>query len=575
MASRFEGEVTIDDVVAAIADHARSLKPGQHIAANTYTWQFGRSLTPRAFAKANKLGIIRKAGKSMAGTTLWLAGPATATPSSPISLDEPMRESARRYGFKNPAFKGKLGTGQRFAECVEEMESRPGVYDPEGLCAAIGKRKYGGKGMARMATKGRRRNPKTSTRKAATKAGSRYGVYVGPTLAYVTTRKLDANKAASKLKLSGRAGITIKAVGPNPVSGKVPKVGWRAAYRKAAYAAVKAPGARRKAARTTQAIRRGVRASANPYPQGVGPWMAIYRGSPKFRATTKAALKKKMDRDGSGTFEVQRYYKASTIGKSFGEWKTVGQYNVIAKRFMMANPASRRRNGPSVLVRRNAGRNAGYQFMARDRDSIAKSFPWRSTEQAAMRDAEKLAKRAGVSAVNIWIRAKGSPDASVYTRISAADLGRGAGAGRRSNPRLRYRTKVGDRYAYRVSFKVNGKTVRWVRYAKDIYQAEEQAQKAIAREYPGDRVTGLNIAASAAAQLANPRKRRPVSRSANPKRPAYAVYVGDKTAWVGQAKSAANKAVAMLEDAGRSAVKLYQVKIAPTVRMGWRAAFVN
>lgn len=51
----------------------------------------------------------------------------------------------------NPHFPGRLGTGQRFEECVEEMSHRPGVYSPEGLCATIGRRKYGDAGMSHMA----------------------------------------------------------------------------------------------------------------------------------------------------------------------------------------------------------------------------------------------------------------------------------------------------------------------------------------------------------------------------------------------------------------------------------------
>lgn len=102
-----------------------------------------------------------------------------------------------------------------------------------------------------------KRNPRTSTR-ARTKSSAkpRYGVYVKDNLAYVSTKKLDANKAASKLKLSGRAYIKIKQVNANPVSGKMPKVGWRDQYKKAAYAAIKAPAKRRAAATATAQIRR-------------------------------------------------------------------------------------------------------------------------------------------------------------------------------------------------------------------------------------------------------------------------------------------------------------------------------
>jgi hypothetical protein len=66
------------------------------------------------------------------------------------------------------------------------------------------------------------------------KVAKRYGVYVGGTLAYVSLKKEDAQKAASKLRADGRKGVKQKMVGANPVSGKVPKAGWREQFKKAA-----------------------------------------------------------------------------------------------------------------------------------------------------------------------------------------------------------------------------------------------------------------------------------------------------------------------------------------------------
>lgn len=68
-------------------------------------------------------------------------------------------EAERRLGMRNPHFRGKLGTGTRFDNCVRKMRKQAGVYDPEGLCASMGRRKYGAKRMARMAKRGRGRNP--------------------------------------------------------------------------------------------------------------------------------------------------------------------------------------------------------------------------------------------------------------------------------------------------------------------------------------------------------------------------------------------------------------------------------
>lgn len=48
-----------------------------------------------------------------------------------------------------------LGSGGRFAECVKEMKKRPGVYDPAGLCASIGRKAYGKKRFQKMAKRGR------------------------------------------------------------------------------------------------------------------------------------------------------------------------------------------------------------------------------------------------------------------------------------------------------------------------------------------------------------------------------------------------------------------------------------
>jgi len=55
-----------------------------------------------------------------------------------------------------------IGSGGRFAECVRQMRKRPSVYDPEGLCASIGRKKYGKRRFAKMGAKGKRNPPTTS-----------------------------------------------------------------------------------------------------------------------------------------------------------------------------------------------------------------------------------------------------------------------------------------------------------------------------------------------------------------------------------------------------------------------------
>jgi hypothetical protein len=59
---------------------------------------------------------------------------------------------------EKPFSRAPLGSGGRFAACVAKVSGKAGVYDPEGLCASIGRKKYGAKKMAAMARAGRR-NP--------------------------------------------------------------------------------------------------------------------------------------------------------------------------------------------------------------------------------------------------------------------------------------------------------------------------------------------------------------------------------------------------------------------------------
>jgi len=47
----------------------------------------------------------------------------------------------------------------KFAKCVSKVSKERGVYDPKGLCASIGRKKYGAKRFEAMAKSGRRRNP--------------------------------------------------------------------------------------------------------------------------------------------------------------------------------------------------------------------------------------------------------------------------------------------------------------------------------------------------------------------------------------------------------------------------------
>lgn len=55
--------------------------------------------------------------------------------------------------------KPKLGTGKRF-KAVEASARKSGARDPKAVAAAVGRKKYGAKRMAKMAAAGRRRAAK-------------------------------------------------------------------------------------------------------------------------------------------------------------------------------------------------------------------------------------------------------------------------------------------------------------------------------------------------------------------------------------------------------------------------------
>lgn len=54
------------------------------------------------------------------------------------------------------AKKPKLGSGARTKKLTRQLARKKGVRDPKALAAAIGRKKFGAKKMARMAAKGRR-----------------------------------------------------------------------------------------------------------------------------------------------------------------------------------------------------------------------------------------------------------------------------------------------------------------------------------------------------------------------------------------------------------------------------------
>jgi len=53
--------------------------------------------------------------------------------------------------------KAKLGTGARFKALKKKIAARGDVRDPGAVAAAIGRKKYGAKKMAKLAAAGRER----------------------------------------------------------------------------------------------------------------------------------------------------------------------------------------------------------------------------------------------------------------------------------------------------------------------------------------------------------------------------------------------------------------------------------
>lgn len=63
------------------------------------------------------------------------------------------RKSKRGQVKKKP----KLGSGKRFDILEKKLEGRKGVYDPAGLAAYIGRKKYGKKKMSQLSRRGMQR----------------------------------------------------------------------------------------------------------------------------------------------------------------------------------------------------------------------------------------------------------------------------------------------------------------------------------------------------------------------------------------------------------------------------------
>jgi hypothetical protein len=60
-----------------------------------------------------------------------------------------------RERYEKTAQHSKAGTGKRFAALKAAVAARHDVMDPGAVAAAIGRKKYGAAGMAKLSAKGR------------------------------------------------------------------------------------------------------------------------------------------------------------------------------------------------------------------------------------------------------------------------------------------------------------------------------------------------------------------------------------------------------------------------------------
>lgn len=60
-----------------------------------------------------------------------------------------------QYGRKIKSM--KPGGGGRFEKLKNKLSHKKGIYNPAGLAAAIGRKKYGSKKMAKFASQGRKK----------------------------------------------------------------------------------------------------------------------------------------------------------------------------------------------------------------------------------------------------------------------------------------------------------------------------------------------------------------------------------------------------------------------------------
>lgn len=73
-----------------------------------------------------------------------------------IKTGQKVKPSALKGGPAEPTAKAPAGKGPRFKALAGKLERQPGVYDPKGLAAAIGRAKFGKKKFQQMAAAGKK-----------------------------------------------------------------------------------------------------------------------------------------------------------------------------------------------------------------------------------------------------------------------------------------------------------------------------------------------------------------------------------------------------------------------------------
>jgi hypothetical protein len=130
---------------------------------NIYAQTESRNLRVISGTQAKRAGYDRDGGL----IDQWLNLPETnpralKLPSKFTPAEVRVNEQGKVQIRINPA---KLGSGGRFAKCVESVTARGGAIDPRAVCAAAGRKKYGAKKLAAMGRAGR--NPLTGWAKKA------------------------------------------------------------------------------------------------------------------------------------------------------------------------------------------------------------------------------------------------------------------------------------------------------------------------------------------------------------------------------------------------------------------------